>query len=176
MANLKAKPKPPPPNQYDEEQRASIIEHVIGELASGRSVASILSEDEDMPAPRTFWRWHMEDEGLQQQVVRARDNGIEALMEKARHIAETPMMGVTETEKMVSDGEGGSMPFTEVKREDMLGHRKLQIETIFKSAQMLKPKTYGPKLDLTSQGEKIGLTQAILAAKERQRKREENGE
>jgi hypothetical protein len=41
---------------------------------------------------------------------------------------------------------------------------------------MMKPKTYGPKLDLTSDGEKIGLTEAINAAKERQRQREANGE
>jgi hypothetical protein len=32
---------------------------------------------------------------------------------------------------------------------------------------MLKPKTYGPKLDLTSGGEKIGLSAELEAARKR---------
>jgi hypothetical protein len=54
-----------------------------------------------------------------------------------------------------------------VRKEDMLGHRKLLIDTIIKQAQMLKPKTYGPKLDLTSGGEKIGLSAELEAARKR---------
>jgi hypothetical protein len=49
----------------------------------------------------------------------------------------------------------------------MLGHRKLLIDTIIKQAQMLKPKTYGPKLDLTSGGEKIALSTELEAARQR---------
>jgi hypothetical protein len=37
----------------------------------------------------------------------------------------------------------------------MIGHRRLLVDTIHKQAQMLKPKTYGAKLDLTSGNEPI---------------------
>jgi hypothetical protein len=54
-----------------------------------------------------------------------------------------------------------------IRKEDMLGHRKLVVETYIKAAQMLKPKTYGPKLDLTSGGEKLGLSAELEAARRR---------
>lgn len=136
-------------------KREDVIAHILGEVASGRPVSTILSEDEGMPSKSEFWRWHMTDETLRGNLADARANGIEALMEDARHVACTPMVGeiVTEEPLMVNGQEVATI--RKVRTEDMLGHRKLVVETIIKQAQMLKPKTYGPKLDLTTAGEKL---------------------
>ncbi len=150
----------------DDEQRGKVIAYILGEVAGGRPLTSVLIEDEGMPPKSVFWRWHMDDEELRGNLVRARENGVEAILEEARHIADTPQMGVVTTDKfMMSDGK--PVPVTETRSEDMIAHRKLQIETRFKSAQMLKPKTYGAKLDLTSGGEKLGLAEAIEAGRKR---------
>lgn len=135
-----------------------------------------------MPGATTFWRWHFEDEELRAKVAEARANGIESKLDEAMAIAETPMLGEIVTyerdpehqrdveagdELTASDGTPYAGMIVKVRREDMLGHRKLLIETIIKQAQMLKPKTYGPKLDLTSGGEKLGLAAEIEAARRR---------
>ena len=149
--------------RYSPEERAKIIAHILAEVSGGRNVARILREDEGMPSKAVFWQWHFSDEQLQDQLARARENGIEALMDDAIDIAHTPMEGEIVTTE--SGGEGG--PVTKTRREDMLGHRKLMIDTIIKAAQMMKPKKYGPKLDLTSGGEKIGMAEAIERGRQR---------
>jgi hypothetical protein len=150
------------PRFYTREEQ---IEHILGEVSSGRSLWTVLEHDEGMPSHSVFWRWHMADEDLRDNLARARLNGVEAHMEKAVHIAETPQMGSVVTIKPHFDKEGNlAGEITEVRKEDMLGHRKLQIETLLKRAQMIAPRKYGPKMDLTSGGEKIeGATGDVAA-------------
>jgi hypothetical protein len=171
--------KPTPDNE-----RKRIIEHVLTQVSCGRTVSEIIAEDADMPDQATFWRWHFDDwGGLRGNLASARENGVEARMEEAVKVARTPMMGeiVTierdpEAQKDIEDGQEPTIAATgepyegmivKVRKEDMLGHRKLLVDTLIKSAQMLKPKTYGPKLDLTSGGEKLGLSAELEAARKR---------
>jgi hypothetical protein len=142
--------------------REKIIRHVLAELAAGVPISRTLGPEREewLCSERTFWNWYYEadaedENGLVQKVARARESGIEAKLDQAMHVAETPMIGTIKVDKMVNIG-GAAVPFTEVRHEDMLGHRKLMVETYIKAAQMLKPKTYGPKLDLTSGGDKLG--------------------
>lgn len=148
-----------------------IIAHVLSELSAGRPVSRTLCEDNAMCSQDAFWKWIWADESgdLAEKVTQARANGIEARLDRALLIAETPMLGEIVTEKpIVVDGKPlKGVCIREVRKEDMLGHRKLLVETEIKAAQMLKPKTYGPKLDLTSGGEKIGLSTEIEAARRR---------
>lgn len=141
--------------------REAIIQHVLAELSSGVPISRTLGDDREkwLCCERTFWNWYYEadaddPDGLVQKVARARHCGIEAKMDLAMRIAETPMIGEIKIDKVVNIG-GRAVPFTEVRHEDMLGHRRLVIDTIHKQAQMLKPKTYGPKIDVTSGGEKL---------------------
>ena len=151
---------------YTDEQKAEIIAHVMAECASGRPVSKILDEDEGMPSRSCFWRWHFEDEELRDKLARAREHAADVYLDEAVKIADTPREGVVETEKHLNVG-GEAIPFTEVRREDMLGHRKLQIETRIKAAQMIAPRKYGPKLDLTSGGDKLALSAELEAARRR---------
>lgn len=161
MATRGRKPTP-------DDDRQRIILHILSELSSGRPVSRICREDEGLCDAKTFWRWHFDDETLRQKVADARANGIEAKMDEAMAVAEMPMVGEVRVDKHINVG-GAAVPVTEVRHEDMLGHRKLLVDTIIKQAQMLKPKTYGPKLDLTSGGEKVGLSEAMLQAERRLR-------
>lgn len=156
---------------YTQEDRERIIDHVLAELCSGRAVSRTLAEDEGMPSERTWWNWYHQSDaedanGLIQKVARARECGIEAKIDRALDIAAHPMIGEIRIDKHLSIG-GEALPVTEVRHEDMLGHRKLLVESTFKAAQMLKPKTYGPKLDLTSGGEKLSLAAEVEAARRR---------
>lgn len=151
-----AKAKPESPAARRERQ----IAHILAEVASGRHVSRILREDEGMPSKSEFWRWHFRDDGLRGKLADARANGVEALLDECAEIADD-----------------GTNDWIERKRDDgstyeaingeHIQRSKLRIETRVKMAQMLKPKTYGPKLDLTSGGEKLGLAAELEAARKR---------
>lgn len=153
--------------------REKIIAHVLAELSAGIPISRTLGPDREkwLCCERAFWNWYYEADaedanGLVQKVARARECGIEAKLDQAMYVAETPMIGEIKVDKHLNVG-GVAVPVTETRHEDMLGHRKLMVDTIIKQAQMLKPKTYGNKLDLTSGGEKIGLADAIAAGNAR---------
>jgi hypothetical protein len=139
------------------------VAHILGELTTGRSVSAILREDEGMPTPRAFWMRLYRDDELYEKISRARTFGSDACIEHAIEAATTPMEGQEVTVEVGPDG---------VKRrvvtKDMLGHRRLVVETWIKRAQMIAPRKYGPKLDVTSDGEKIStIADAIRAGNER---------
>lgn len=137
--------------------------HIMAQLASGRSVSTILREDAGMPPAHVFWYRLYKDDDLYQKISRARDFGADACVEQATHIAMTPHEGVE-----YEEGVGPQGPFRKIKRGDMLGHRKLAVDTLLKRAQMIAPRKYGPKLDLTSDGEKIGgIADAIAEGNKR---------
>jgi hypothetical protein len=176
---------------YTDEERAEIIAHVLVNVACGRPVDRIFREDDliangvKLPAQSTFWLWLFQDESneLSGKLARAREYGVEALIDRAIATAETTQMGEEITIERdpehqkdlddgaeITDGDGNKYEgmTVKVKRSDMLAHRKLYIETMFKAAQMLKPKTYGPKLDLTSDGQKLGLGEELEAMRLRE--------
>lgn len=159
-----------------EDDKPKIIAHVLAELASGVPISRTLGANREpwLCSNKTFWNWYFvadpeDPDSLIHKVARAREAGIEAKMDEAMHVAATPMLGEIVTEKpILVDGKPlKGVTIREVKREDMLGHRKLLVDTIHKQAQMLKPKTYGPKLDLTSGGEKLALSAELEAARKR---------
>jgi hypothetical protein len=79
------------------------------------------------------------DEAFSASIARARDIGYDALAEECLLIADTPQFG----QKQVMTDEG-----TATTIEDMLGHRKLQIETRLKLLAKFHPTKYGDKLGL----------------------------
>jgi hypothetical protein len=145
---------------YTEEQREAIIAHVLAEVSGGRAVSRILREDDGMPASSQFWRWHFESEDLQEKVARARLNGVEAIMDETLDIADD---GTNDwIEKKRDDGST-----YDALNAEHVQRSKLRVDTRHKYAQMIAPRKYGAKLDLTSGGEKISLTAEIEAARRR---------
>lgn len=108
--------------------RDKALPEIYGEVASGRSLDNVLS-DEGMPSPSTFWRWHMDDENIRDNLARARENGVE------RHMGEIVRISDEVDEDPAS--------------------RRVRIDARVKAAQMIAPRKYGPKLDVTSGGERV---------------------
>jgi hypothetical protein len=180
---------------YTDEERAEIIAHVLVNVACGRFVSRIFREDDMtengilLPAEKTFWYWILVDDAandgeLGKKLAQARTHGIEALLDEVPLIADTPVMGeevsIERDPELEEDRKRGSVTdlngnpvdgtIVKVKRSDMIAHRKLQIETRIKIAQMMNPKKYGPKVDVTSGGEKIGAADAVQEARLRVKK------
>lgn len=130
------------PTTYTQELADKICE----ELALGKSIRTVC-EPEGMPAVKTIFNWFRTYPEFLQQYTRAKEESADALAEDTLYIADTQQIGQTRTLK--ADGT------VEVKEEDMLGHRKLQIETRKWLMAKMKPKKYGEKLDVTSGGDKI---------------------
>jgi hypothetical protein len=81
--------------------------------------------------------------GLSASIARARDIGYDALAEECLLIADNPQMG---TRKVFSSGAEDDDDSLTVTEEDMLGHRKLQIETRLKLLAKFHPTKYGDRV------------------------------
>lgn len=117
-----------------------------------------ICRDEHMPAVQTVSDWALADPKLAGSIARARLDGFDALAAECLDIANTPLEG-TETE----ESEAG----TKIKRGDMLGHRKLQIETRLKLLAKWDPKRYGERIqnEISNPDGSLQLTDTDRAAK-----------
>lgn len=93
---------------------------VCARLAGGEPLAHIC-RDPAMPALRTVHDWRAAHPDFAIAYLAAREAFFEALAAQCLDIANTPQIGLETTTKV--DGR------MEEKRSDMLGHRKLQIDT-----------------------------------------------
>jgi hypothetical protein len=84
-------------------------------------------------------------------IARARDAGWDKIALDALRISDTTEDGETIVEK--PDG-------IEVRRADMLGHRKLRVETRLKLLAKWSPKKYGERTHLEHSG-KVGLESLV---------------
>jgi hypothetical protein len=159
---------------YTDEEKAEIIAHVLVNVASGRFVSRVFREDDiiangvRLPNQATFWRWIFEDDNLPEdqseklceKLVRAREFGVEALIDEAVDIADIS----THDTVIREDADGGT---SERANTEWITRSRLRVETRLKVAAMLKPKKYGAKLDLTSDGKRLGIAEQINLARQR---------
>jgi hypothetical protein len=104
---------------------------------------------EGMPSWRTIYNWVVEKPEFASRLARAREMGYDALAEEALEIANTPHLG---QKKVFSSGAGEGEDSMTVTEDDMLGHRKLQIETRLKLLAVWDPKRYGNKMQIGGDG------------------------
>ena len=141
---------------YTQAQRDEIAQRVFREVAAGRAVTTILNNDDGMPDRSTFWDWIRKYDYLADELARARDYGIEAILEDAQSIADGDDIEST-------DGLDGVALLRALAKSDPK-RAKLRYHARVQRAQMLKPKTYGAKLDLTTDGEKLPASAAADTA------------
>lgn len=143
------------PSTYTPEVAALICER----LAAGESLRAIC-RTAGMPPESTVRGWVLDNvQGFAAQYARARDLGLDTLADECLAIADTPKVGVRREES--EDG-------TKEVREDMLGHRKLQVDTRKWYLSKLAPKKYGDKtsMELTgADGGPVQITDTERAAK-----------
>ena len=135
------------PSKYTEEIALKICE----QLSEGIPLREICRQ-EGMPAWRTVYDWMWKNEALSTAIARARDIGYDKMAEECLYIADNLHMGKRTVYSSGAEEGEDSMTVTE---EDMLGHRKLQIETRLKLLAKFNPKRYG---EYRAPEEKIDVT------------------
>ena len=122
------------PSKYTPELAAEICER----LSNGEPLRQICRDDH-MPAWTAVYAWSAKDPELSERIAHARQRGYDAIAEDCLTISDTPQWGMKEVV-----GKDGAT----ITKEDMLGHRKLQIETRLKLLAKWDPKRFGEKLSL----------------------------
>ena len=138
------KPQPVPQDKAD-----SLVEWIT----NGNTIAAWCRENG--VGVSTVYDWTYKDDEFAGRIAHARELGEEVIAQQCLDIANAPVIG-EETE----EDETGKM---KIKRGDMLGHRKLQIETRLKLLAKWNPKKWGEKQQLEHSGQ-IGLESLIAGA------------
>ena len=119
---------------YDKDKIEIIFTQICEQIETGRSLRSILKEDNNMPSSSTFFIWLKEDALKSKRYELATDLRTDILFDEIIEIAYNVEEGTTtkETERGV-----------EITTGDMLGHRRLKIDALKWSLSKLNPKKYG---------------------------------
>lgn len=117
------------PSKYS----AAIVKRIINGLSKGTPL-TVICAPANMPSDMTVREWMRNRPDLSEAIARAREAGFDRIALDALAIADTPLEGQTITDK--PDGR-------EIRRGDMLGHRRLQVETRLKLLAKWDPKRYG---------------------------------
>lgn len=117
------------------ETRLEICEH----LADGKSLREICRMD-GMPSESYVRKCAIQDPDFGAQYARARDLGLDVIADEIIEISDTTEVGVERTTK--PDGS------VETKEGDMLGHRRLRVDSRKWYLSKLAPKRYGDKIDV----------------------------
>lgn len=123
-----------------------IADEICERIGEGEPLAQIC-RDEHMPGLTTVYDWQKANEEFSESIARAREAGFDQIAMEALRIADTPQIGEFVTEKpiMIEGKPLDGVTVREVKTEDMLGHRKLQVDTRLKLLAKWDPKRYGDK-------------------------------
>jgi hypothetical protein len=122
-----------------------IADEICERLSKGEPLAAIC-RDEAMPGLTTVYDWQKAHEAFSERFAGARVAGFDQIAMDTL-IADTPQMGEIVVEKpiMVDGKPLDGVTTKEVRQEDMLGHRKLQVETRLKLLAKWDPKRYGDR-------------------------------
>lgn len=126
---------------YSEDEKQKVFDDICSRIEAGESLRSVL-RSENMPSSQTFYKWIDEDENKSKQYARATTLRAEIIFDEMLEISDTPIEGV-----VVETDDNGRI---KEKKGDMLGHRRLQIDTRKWILARMNPKKYSDKLDLSS--------------------------
>jgi hypothetical protein len=139
MATGKKMGRPPGDTLYPNKE--DLKDQIVVWISEGKTLRDFCRKD-DSPSFRTVYDWLEADKEFDARFMRARDSGHDVIAEQALHIADNMHMGRKIVTHSGGDEDSDAMTVTE---EDMLGHRKLQIETRLKLLAKWNPKKYGDK-------------------------------
>jgi len=137
--------------------RPTIVEEICQRLSQGEPLAQIC-RDLHMPGVTTVWEWSRDDKSVAESIAQARVVGFDVIADDCLTIADTPVAG----EETTTNPDGT----VTVKKVEMLGHRKLQIETRLKLLAKWDPKRYGDLQKVEHSGS-VDVAATLLAARKR---------
>lgn len=124
---------------------STIADAICDAIATqSKGLGSILDDLGKPINPSTFYRWLQRDEELRNRYARARADQAQVMADEIAHIADNTELGEVITDK------GDKV---EIRRGDMIEHRKLRIESRKWLAAKLLPKVYGDKIQQEHSGE-----------------------
>ncbi len=127
------------PSEYTEALAAEVL---AGIATTNKGLATLCEENPNWPEPRTIYRWLMANDTFCQRYARAKEDQTQVLEDEMLAIADTPQIGEIVTDK------GDKV---EIRRGDMIEHRRLRIEARKWLMGKLKPKKYGDKTAITGE-------------------------
>lgn len=132
-----------------------LADEICERIASGETLRAICRESH-MPTWVTVYAWRKANPQFSERLALARELGGDAIAEETLEIADTPQVG-----ERTEDSDTGS----KTVREDMLGHRKLQVDTRLKLLAVWFPRKFGQRIDVTTGNESLNMTPEERAAK-----------
>ena len=165
MAQTAAKDKPkspktPPKKTPKKNGRPSkytnkLADKICKMIAQGQSVRSICAK-KDMISMQTFFRWLRENDKFREQYARACEERSYMHAEDIIEIADNATNDYME--KLESDGY--------IFNSENVQRSRLRIDTRKWLMSKLNPKVYGDKLDMTTNGNDIGVTLSASQAEQ----------
>lgn len=130
------------PTTYTPELASKICERI----ANGDSLRAICKDD-GFPSKSTVLKWIFKDNNKEfsDQYDKAREIQAQLLADEIVEISDTPKLGIIQ--KLGPCGE-----ILETKQEDMLGHRRLQVDSRKWYLSKVLPKVYGDKIEHSGPG------------------------
>lgn len=119
--------------------KEEIKDQLVDWLSEGRTLKDFCRQPK-MPNYRTIYNWIDADDHFRASIAHARDMGYDVIAEEALQIADTMHLG---RKVVTASGAKENENTITVTEEDMLGHRKLQIETRLKLLAKWNPKKFG---------------------------------
>lgn len=124
------------PSAYTPELAAKICEEIA---TSTRSLGAICDESDELPHPRTAWRWLTQHEEFRQSYSLAREMQQELVAEECIDIAdETSNDTITKTSKSGAE--------YEAPNHEWISRSALRVSTRLKLMEKLSPKKYGARI------------------------------
>ena len=124
---------------YSEKRKTDKINAICKKVSNGSALRNVLMAS-NMPSSSTFYKWIDADETKAKQYARACGERADVIFDEMFEIADNTIEGTV----IETDDHGR----TKEKKGDMLGHRRLQIDTRKWALSKLNPKKYGDKLEV----------------------------
>ncbi len=128
---------------FTQEEKDRVIPLVLEKLEFGKSLWSACREVEGAPTTPVFQRWMREDSRLTKVYAECRLRGYLMFAEDIHEIADNPHEGITTVTTHTADGVE-----ERITKEDMLGHRQLQVATRKWLLSKMLPKVFGDRVSL----------------------------
>ncbi len=131
------------PTIYNQE----LADTITTRIAEGESMRSIC-EDAEFPAMQTIWKWLREKKDFNEQYVRAAEERVESQQELILEIGDKAIEHAEEADPKAANA--------------VVSAYKLKADNLKWSMSKMKPKKYGDKVDVTSDGKAIEGNTIIL--------------
>lgn len=118
------------PSKYTQ----NLADSICQELAMGKSLRTVC-KGSDMPEVKTIFNWFRAYPEFLQQYTRAKEESADAFVEEMQDLADEVQLD-----------------------KDAINKARLQIDTRKWVSSKLKPKKYGEKLDVTTDGKPLNVT------------------